>query len=235
LKQKITSIYYLILSTISLFLLIILVLFNSSNIKPTQNIDRYILTFIFILCCIYGISRTKYPSWYKKLRGKNNLKTRILVDQKVKRKKTGHHPDCIKFKNHKIILKNKVFCTGCLGLLIGCIISIFLIFIYLIYHKILSLSLYHSIFFLGLIIIYITFFETLFIKKNEYFHIFTNIFFVISFLLIFISVFEITGRIIYGMICIVISFLLLETRINISNINHSSICFKCNDSCKMYD
>ena len=104
LNKKNITIYYLGLSTISLFLLIILIFSNSSNLINKHNIERIILTFIFILCCIIGISRSIYPSWYKRILRTVNYKSSNYNKQTNNRKKTGHHPDCIKFQHHKILL-----------------------------------------------------------------------------------------------------------------------------------
>jgi uncharacterized membrane protein len=157
----------------------------------------------------------------------NNLK-------KTSRKREGHHPNCDKFKNHSLRIKNRVYCTGCLGLAIGCIISIILIIFYNSFFVKISPEIYFYLIIMGMIIIGFVFIEIISNKRNEFIHIISNSLFIISFLIIIIGITEITGNKIYGIIGIILSFLWLDTRIQLSNWHHSKICSKCYNSCKMY-
>ena len=234
-NKKNKAVYYLILSLLSIFLLSLLILYDSNRNNITDNSDRYLISLLLIICFIIGLLRTLHPKSYKKVLkyfNKESIKTKT---QNSNRRKIGHHPDCEKFQKHRIFVKNKVYCTGCLGLAIGCVISILLIISYLILYVNLNYPIHYYLFFLGVVIVILTFLEILLPFKQKHFHMFINAFFVISFLLITLSILEITNNIIYAMISILISFLWLETRITLSSYNHSAICSRCSETCKMFN
>ena len=131
-------------------------------------------------------------------------------------------------------MKNKTLCAGCLGLSIGAIISIILAIIYIVTIRKEPISGFYYVVFIGLIIIGLTYAEIMLPLRHAIVHVISNIFLVLSFLLITVSIFEITGNKIYGTISVIISFLWLDTRIQLSNWKHTMICEHCNETCKMY-
>lgn len=233
-KQKNEVIYFMLLSIIAVFFLLILIYFGSSKIMIIDFYDRLLVGGLFIICCLFGISLAFYPGWYKKIMKTSKKKIDKKNDKKLLRKRKGHHPDCDQFKNHVIKLGSKVLCTGCLGLAIGSIISVFLILIYLAFTGGKNLTLYYLLVFLGLIMIAFNFVEIMFPVRRRLFHIFSNVFIVVGFLFIVIGVFEITGSKTYAIIGIIFSFLWLFTRIQLSHRRHFLICSICKEKCKMY-
>jgi hypothetical protein len=234
LKQKSEVIYYILLSIVAVFLILVMVYFGASKTVTIDFYDRLLVGGLFILCCLFGISLAFYPSWYKKIlkNSRNNLNKKN--NKKVSRKRKGHHPDCSRFKNHVIELNDKVLCTGCLGLAIGSIISVFLMLIYLAFASGKTSTVFYLLIFLGLIMIAFNFVEIMFPIRQRFVHIFSNVFIVVGFLLIVIGVFEITKSKTYVIISIVFSFLWLFTRIQLSHRRHSLICSSCSKKCKMY-
>ena len=232
-KQKRIVNYYILISSIFILMLIILNIFSFNSDIIIEKLYRIYITLIFIILCIFGFSLSIYPRWYYKIIKKNKKKffNTKLDNNKIKRE--GHHPKCSKFRNHVIKIKKKIICTGCLGLGIGSLISIFLIIYYFTSYNSEYSILYLYSFFLGLIIITISFIES-FINNNPFFHVLSNIFLIIGFMLIIISTLENSGDIIYGLIAILASFLFLETRIQISLLKHMNICNQCIKNCKMY-
>ena len=154
--------------------------------------------------------------------------------QKTARKRKGHHPDCDQFQNHTIRIDNKTLCAGCLGLSIGAILSIFLMILYIVIRGELSFTTFYFFMFLGLIIISLVYIEIMLPIRYTIIHVISNVFLVISFLLIVVCIFEITGNKIYGAVSILLSFLWLDTRIQLSNWRHTLICKNCDENCKMY-
>jgi hypothetical protein len=211
-----------------------LAFFGSSDIGNDNIYDLLILNGVFIVSCIFGISLAIRPGWYRRSTKDQNHNVKRKQGQDITRKRKGHHPDCNQFQNHTIVISNKTICAGCFGLSIGCIISIFLMIFYIfVAHGIFSNTFYFLIF-LGLIIIGLVYAEILLSRRYAIVHIISNAFLVVSFFLITISIFEITGKMIYGLISILLLFLLLYTRIQLSTYRHSLICNKCNKECKMY-
>ena len=231
-KQSKKIIYYIILSSIAVFFLILLTFFGS--FKPTINVyDRLIIAIIFIIICLFGISIAIYPGWYKKIReSKNHNENNHQIIKTIKRK--GHHPNCNKFKDHILKTKHKSYCAGCLGLAIGSFISILLMIFYIIIANEQFLQIFQILILIGFIFIIISYFEIVLPLRNVIFHITSGILLVVSFFIITISIFELTGIIIYGMISILLSLLWLDTRIQLSIWRHKHICNNCSEICKMY-
>jgi len=234
LKQKINVIHYLILSIVAATLLIILAAFNISNTTSVGIHDKLFMGGMFITSCLFGISLAVYPGWFKRFIKQEKLIPTKNQIQKTARKRKGHHPDCIKFKDHTIRIKNKIFCAGCLGLSIGSILSIALMILYIVVGNELSFTTFYFFMFLGLILIGLVYIEIMIPIRHTTIHIISNVFLVISFLLIVVCIFEITGNKIYGGVSMLLSFLWLDTRIRLSNLYHTWICKNCSEPCKMY-
>ena len=233
-KQKSIVIQYIIFSFIAVLLLLILTLFVNPNNSNLSIFDKSIIGIFFIISCLIGISLTNNPGWIKRLLKNQFQKTSNNKTKKNVRKREGHHPDCYKFKLHTIEIKNKKYCTGCLGISIGGIISIILMIIYIINNVKIPLDILSYLVISGFIIIGLVFIEIMLNRRKIFTHILLNSLLVISFFIIVVGITEITGSIIYGIICIILSFLWLDTRILISNRHHKLLCNNCDKSCKMY-
>lgn len=233
-KQKTNVIYYLILSITAAILLLTLAFFNSSNTASVDIYDKLFVGGVFITICLFGISLAIYPGWFKRFIKQEKQNPNRRQTQKTARKRKGHHPDCNQFQNHTIRINNKMFCAGCLGLSIGAILSIFLMILYIVIGNELSFTTFYFFMSLGLIIIGLVYIEILLPIRHTTIHVLSNVFLVVSFLLIVVCIFEITGNKIYGAVSILLSFLWLDTRIELSNLRHTLICKNCDENCKMY-
>ena len=233
-KQKTNVIYYLILSITAAILLLTLAFFNSSNTASVDIYDKLFVGGVFITICLFGISLAIYPGWFKRFTKQEKHSPNKKQTQKTARKRKGHHPDCDQFQNHTIRINNKILCAGCLGLSIGAILSIFLMILYIVIEGELSFTTFYFFMFLGLIIIGLVYIEIMLPIRHTIIHVISNAFLVISFLLIVVCIFEITGNKIYGAVSILLSFLWLDTRIQLSYWQHSLICNNCTEQCKMY-
>lgn len=230
-SQKNYVIYYSFLTILGIILLLLISLLSDTD-RSLNFYDKIFVTSTFIICCIIGISSSLYPAWMKRLvkyhadssKDNNNIK---------KIKFVGHHPDCDNFKSHTIKISKKTYCAGCLGLSIGFALSIIITFIYLLSENIFISNVKFLIFYIGLILLIIVFVEISTITK-PILHIFSNIFFIIAMLLIFLAILEITKDKTYGFISIMISFIFVETRINLSKFKHVRTCKNCIKDCKMY-
>jgi len=234
LKQKTNVFQYLILSIAAAVLLLTLAFFNSSNTTSVDMYDKLFVGGIFIASCLFGISLAIHPGWLKRFTKQEKQNPNEKQTQKTARRRKGHHPDCDQFQNHILKINNKTLCSGCLGLSIGSIISIFLTIIYIIFRNELSSTAFHFFIIFGLFIIGLVYTEIILPKKHTIVHVVSNIFLMISFFIVIISIFEITGSKIYGAISILLSFLWLDTRIQLSNWRHTLICKNCGETCKMY-
>jgi len=233
LKQKKNVYYYLTLSIVAGFFILIISLFESSDNNLFGFYDKFFVVILFIVICLFGISLAFYPRWHKRFKTDKKVESSDKQDKKTIRHRKGHHPDCDQFKKHILKIKNKTICAGCTGLALGSIISIILICIYL-FFTINYLVFFRLILILGLIFVFQIYLEIMLLKRNAIIHTLSNVLHVIGFLLIIISIFETTGSIIYALIAILFSFLFFNTRVQLSCYNHSLICKKCEKDCKMY-
>ncbi len=233
-NQKKSAIYYVILSTIGAMLLIVIPLFSASNINAIHIFDKLIVGGAFISSCILGISFAIKPNWIGRFIKRGRHDENEQQSHMKTRKRQGHHPDCEKFKSHVIKTKNKVICASCSGLAVGSLISIFLMATYIFIPSEIPLTILYIFIILGLIIIILNYIEIVIPTRNARIHVIFNALLVISFFLIIIGIFELTGSIIYGIFGVIISFLWLDTRILLSKWRHSEICKSCSETCKVY-
>jgi uncharacterized membrane protein len=235
LSQKSTVIAYLIRSLIGILILVIAVLFSSSERSSIDHLDRLFLGGAFITSCILGLSLALRPGWIRRIN--ENIKgdgTRGSGDSKRTRTRIGHHPDCNGFSSHVIKINQRTLCTGCLGLALGSIISLLLIGLYIVVPLEANTEMYILLLLLGLFFIGMNFFEVIIRNKNSNLHLVSNVFLVIGFLLVVIGIFQLTAKIGYGILAVILSFLWLDTRIQLSSWNHKKICLSCEDTCKVY-
>jgi len=234
LKQNRIVFHYIILSIASAVLLLILIYLNSLNTAVIEIYDKLFVGLIFIASCIFGISLALYPNWFRI----STKHTTVHLDgEKSKmntRKYKGHHPDCGNFWSHTVEIKDKILCAGCLGLSIGSIMSIILTIFYILFIRNESATEFYYVVFIGLAIIGFVYTEIILPLRHAIVHVISNIFLVLSFFLINIGIFEITGNKMYYILSMVISFLFLDTRIQLSNWQHARICESCSETCKMY-
>ena len=232
-KPKNNVSYHLSLSFFAAVFILILAFYGSLDNISISFYDRMLVVGFFIIICIFGVSLSFFPGWYKRFIKNKDQGSKSQKFQKKPRKRKGHHPDCDSFISHVIKLNNKTYCAGCFGLAIGSVLSIFLGIIYLFYFDKLFFN-FNYLIFVGLILTFLGFLETIKSIKNAIIHIVANVFLIIGFFLIVIGMFEITGNMIYMVICIIFSFLFLDTRVQMSRFNHNMICNNCKEKCKMY-
>jgi len=222
---------YLTFSFIATVLIILIV--STTLPHPISLPEKAGIASVFILCCIVGISFTLYPNWVRRYfsKGKNKEKNMAL---QVKRSFEGHHPDCPTFQNHTVQWKKKTWCAGCLGLFIGLCASILLMILYLAVDIQLTKAVSYVLLALGLLILPVVYVEILYQRKSAILHVFINSMLPISFFIITIAVEGLTGTFVYGFFTILLCFLWLDTRIQLSSWYHRAYCINCSESCKMY-
>jgi hypothetical protein len=180
---------------------------------------------VFILCCIFGISFSLRPNWVRLFIRKKE-ETTANRSQAVQRLFHGHHPDCETFENHRWMSQNKTWCAGCLGLLIGCLLSIILMILYVVVSLHLSPMISRLFLFLGLVIIAK--------RHHASIHVLSNGMLVLSFFFITVSIIELLGKVEYGLYTILLCMLWLDTRVQLSRWHHNRLCRSCPQLCKTY-
>ena len=204
--------------------MIVASVFGYSNQNVIHMSTKLVVGGAFIISCMLGIYAAVKPDWYPK--GGDGQQSQI--------KMIGHHPDCEEFNNHVIKIKNTILCPGCYGLAFGSVISILLMSCYIVFPiEIQQIHLYVLVI-LGMFLIVLNYVEITIPARIAYFHLISNIFLVISFFLIILGILHLTGNMIYGLLAVLISYLWLDTRVQLSVWRHSQVCQNCNESCKVY-
>jgi hypothetical protein len=204
--------------------------------SPTTTIslnDKVAVSGIFIASCFVGITLALYPGWIRRVTGKEP-RTVHRIQGRPTRLFSGHHPDCERFQTHRIIVDKKTWCAGCLGLLIGSLLSILLMALYTISSTGLSRFTYGMLLLLGLVLVVVIFLETIIRSTRASTHLFFNGMFIPSFFFITMSVTELTGKSLFGMFSVLLCALWLDTRVTLSTWRHRSTCSRCTEPCKMY-
>jgi len=234
LNKKKQAIYYIFLSFSAAVLLLMVIFFRFYNSTSLiTRYDKFFLGIIFIMSCIFGISLAIYPGWFKKVVVSRTNKINMSQSSRAWRKREGHHPNCEHFQNHTVKIRDRTICAGCLGLSLGSVIAIFLMIMYL-SDGIDQFGIFSSFFIsMGLFMICFVYAEILFLERKAIVHVLSNVFLVISFFFITVGMLELTGDIIYGLMGLLLSFLWLDTRIQLSNWGHSKICDGCSEMCKI--
>jgi len=215
-------------------LLIGALVFTAPVISSTITFfDKIVIASVFIVCCLVGISFTISPNWVRRYRSQKTIQEKNQTN-KENRLFRGHHPDCPVFQNHTLQWRNKTWCAGCLGLLIGLCASILFMILYLFTNFTHPKMIAFLLIFLGLFICMVVFLEVISRNNPPLVHVFTNSLVIPSFFFITVSVVDLTGKTVYGLFTILLCFLWLDTRIQLSGWRHRTVCRQCPESCKMY-
>ncbi len=230
--KKNPVIYYLILSATGALLIIFLSLLSYADIKTIRTSDKLVIGAVFILSCISGICAAIKPNLIKRFSKRYSHDGQCL--QTIITRHRGHHPECEQFMVHTIKIRNKILCPGCSGLAVGSIISIVLMSIYIVFLKEIPQVILPILIILGIVLIALNYIETVTPTRKASLHLTSNILLVISFFFIITGIFHLTGSVIYGIFAILISFLWLDTRIQLSKWRHSEVCRNCRETCKVF-
>ena len=125
-------------------------------------------------------------------------------------------------------------CAGCTGLILGAIFVTVSMVIFIFIELSIPFNIFFTLIILGFILIASNFLITLITLKNAGGQLLSSLFLIIGFLLIIIGIFQVTGDIIYSLIGVIISFLWLDTRIQLSYWRHTKLCNSCQETCKAY-
>jgi hypothetical protein len=233
LNQTRNLLVYLIFSFIAVVLIVLLVVTTPTDTPPITTSEKTGIAGAFIICCIVGISFTFRPNWVRRYTPQKKDEEKKILTQ-VKRSFRGHHPDCPTFRDHTIQWKQKTWCAGCLGLFMGLCTSILLMILYTIIDFQLTKTLSYLMLILGLFMLPIVYLEILHRSRHPLVHVFSNSMLPLSFFIITTAMVGLTGNIVDELFTILLCFLWLDTRIQLSKWRHRFLCTNCSESCKMY-
>lgn len=195
--------------------------------------ERVFLGSIFVFLCTIGVSLCVRPNWMKRKVSQQDT-VRANQGHDMRRCFIGHHPDCSVFDHHRITLGKKTWCAGCIGLLIGCLLSSGLMILYMFWVPVYAESVYPVLFFGGVLCIILVYAELFIGSRWPLMHIVLNSMLIVGFFFITISIAEHMGDVVDGFFTIVLCILWLDTRIMVSKWRHSLLCSSCPEPCKTF-
>ncbi len=227
----ILSICYVSVSLSGLFLLAMLTLnapISTSNLAMQKQLTGSIFGGICILGALAGIGPSKclHMLCFKRILDKSSDNTGQSENKEKTPKLRGHHPACGKFSSHIIELGGRTYCAGCMGLVIGAMISLVgnLLYFFVGFHAgEAAVFVFWSGFFgitCGLLQYYLPF------NKREI-HSFLNVVFVFGSFLLLIGVDEMRSSLILNSYLLTLIVYWIFARIALSQIEHEKICSSC--------
>jgi hypothetical protein len=230
LNRKRIVLGYVLLSGVAAVVLVILA-WNGGQQSTTLNLmDKIIVKVVFIASCVWGIVRSYRPGFF---RGKNSVDP-IQKDSKVLMPvHVAHHPDCGRFDDRVVAIHGGRYCGGCLGLLLGSVIALILMATYLLTPGLEAEEAILTLFF-GVGMVALSLLEIGVDRGAPWSHVLANILLVLGFFFVTVGVLDSTGSIAYGLIAILVCYLWLDTRIQLSDYRHAKTCDSCGQNCGFY-
>ena len=195
---------------------------------------------VFSVICVLGILAGIFPSkcssafHFRKAKRGEFTKEPVELPKEVLAF-SGHHPDCGNFGAHVFQIRNKVFCAGCIGLILGAVLSLLGAALYFF----LNLSLWSNyllVFWIGFVGVSCGLLQYhLFNWGKSSIHLFVNTFFVLGVFLLLIGVDAITQNALFDFYLVALSVFWLYTRIMLSQLDHRKVCTNCGvKKCEFY-
>jgi len=146
----------------------------------------------------------------------------------------GHHPSCEGFTPHEFQIGKKTFCTACMGLLLGALITLFGVAAYFFrgwnIGENISLFLISGVLSVGLGLFQYVFFDF----QWRLIRFLLNAFFIFGTFLVLAGIDAVANSLILDFFVILLCVFWLFTRILLSKNIHSKICQTCNLKCDFY-
>jgi len=221
---------YALLSAVAAAMLIILA-WNGGQQSPGPDLmDKVIVSLAFMASCAWGIIKSYRPGFLRRKRGAGP------TDQTAKTFRTvyvAHHPDCGRFDDRVVVIKGGKYCGGCMGLLLGSLIALMMVSAYLLTpglgatEGVLTLS-------FGIGLVALCLLEIGMDRGAPWTHFLANLLLVLGFFFVTIGVLSSTGSVAYALIAILVCYLWLDTRIQLSDWRHADTCGSCGRGCGYY-
>ncbi|MCK5291389.1 MAG: hypothetical protein KAR39_05185 [Thermoplasmata archaeon] len=225
---------YLVLSAMGAVFITLIAWLGFSESGSTTFNDKLIVGGAFVASCLFGISLALRPGWTR--RSSRARGHAHIADKRERsgRRMTGHHPDCEEFDGHVMEFMGRTVCSGCTGLALGSIVAIIFTISYIALQVDVDAWILFVLLIVGIVLVALSLADIILSLGKAGLHNRINIFLVIGFFLVVVSVHQLTGSAAFGLIAIIISFLWLDTRIQLSSKRHRDICLACDQSCKTY-
>ncbi len=147
----------------------------------------------------------------------------------------GHHPVCGEFTSHIFNWYGKDFCAGCLGLVIGSLLTMMGVVVYYLYGN-LNIAEGQLVLALGLGAVLFSLLQIFFLKiqKNQV-KLFSSMILVIGSLLILMGINTLNNNLYIEFYFLMLILFWILARITLSSIDHETICRNCRMPCILSD
>jgi hypothetical protein len=234
LREEQSVVYYLVLSSIGAAFILATSWLGFHEAPAISTEERMILGGAFIAGAIFGTSFALRPGWTKTLLKRSVHGFKDERAGRSKRRIRGHHPDCEHFESHTFKRGDRLSCAGCFGLATGSTVAILLMIIYLGFPVELLPFTWYVLLLSGFLMVIGSFIEIVIPTRVALVHVVSNILLVVGFFFVVVASIQLTSNLFFGLLGIMISFLWLDTRIQLSTWRHSIICKECSEQCKVY-
>lgn len=222
---------YLALSAVSAALLLLVSFFGAREGASLSQVARWAVGMAFAASCLAGVVLSLRPRALRcAAHGEGGGPARAASGR---RPRTGHHPDCDRFREHVIVVRGRARCAGCLGLATGSVLALAAIIAFLLAPGP-SRSLGAPLLLTGLVLVGIGFAETACHSRHGPFHVIANALLVTGFFFAVVGVMTATADWIFGLMALIVCFLWMDTRVEISDWKHGEVCAGCPEGCKSY-
>jgi protein-S-isoprenylcysteine O-methyltransferase Ste14 len=233
------KIIQLVLYSISLLSLLILAFLTLTAQPVGVQVAKETIGAAFGAICMLGIAAGISPSRcnrlfthiQKKETGHKEQESTTLDKPYISF--IGHHPNCGSFSSHVIQIGGRVYCAGCVGLVVGASIALIGNGCYMFLQSLPAQSV-SVIFWSGLAGVTLGLLQyELFINKASL-HFLLNVIFVVGAFLLLVGVNEMNGSLSISVYFLLVILFLINTRSTLSRLEHKKICTICKlDDCSM--
>jgi hypothetical protein len=228
---RIVSALFLTLSFLGLILVAAFV--NSpTTVQDSVSWRKPLAGAVFSLVCALGILAGIFPSkcsgmFHFRPANRGKLAQEPAELSREAQAFQGHHPDCGTFGAHVFRVGIRVFCAGCVGLILGAALSILGTVMYFFLQLSFGLG-FFPVFWVGFIGVSCGLLQYhLFNWGKSLVHLSVNAFFVFGVFLLLVGVDAITQNVAADLYLIALSVFWLYTRILLSQQDHRRICTAC--------
>ena len=221
--------YYVALSAIGATFLGV-VAWRSPASSPIPSTDRALVASTFVAVCALGLASAVRPNRIRRL---TSGRSHGLGGgpASAPRPYRGHHPDCEHFATHVLRMGDRTLCAGCTGLGIGAAAAALVMALYAVMPGGLPVRPPAAVLALGMGLVALNYVEVAVRRGHAIVHTAANVFLVLGFLSLTIGTIEATGKAAYGLLAVVVSLLMVDTRIRLSSSRHADLRRRCGEAC----
>ena len=191
--------------------------------SPSIIYQREITAAIFLIICTLGAMAGFYPGKISGL-----LKKREAARNESGEGYLGHHPTCGAFSTHVIRLRERIYCSGCIGLVLGALIG----FIYTMFSIFSDNQVTAEFTFtIGVVLIVLGVLQHLLDNDRPIIHSTLNMLLVLGVALARSAAHVLNGGLVVDVYALAFTLYIILARIELSQNDHKLICEACGHQC----